>query len=362
MKTLLLVGGARAGVDLFQSLLDNHEQILQFPGVIYINDDLKKILSNKSKKKVAQTFIKKYSSFFDSRKSYEERHYMLGAKKNKHYKINKKKFVQRFLNFSKNDTLFEKNDLFQNLYLLHKAYDFDYEKKEKKLLVINVHILPFAVNFKSFFKNIDHEIIHTIRHPLSSLSSSIKNWLTYKNGIYMNSKELFYNLDLIFFGIQKLKKLNKKLYIVQLEKLHLNTNNVMKSFCKIYNLKFLSSLKKSTYQNLMWWGDAISVKDLNGINKKFKIIYDLEMFTRSDLYFINSLMEKQLKKYNYEMVVSKKQFFHFMPLKCELIIWKNIINKKQIKNVLLIPYFYLKRVLFFNNFYFKKVELPKSIL
>ena len=50
MKILLLAGGARAGIDLFQSLLDGHEQILQFPGVIYVNQ-LKEILSQNTKKK-----------------------------------------------------------------------------------------------------------------------------------------------------------------------------------------------------------------------------------------------------------------------------------------------------------------------
>ena len=64
MKILLLAGGARAGVDLFQSLLDGHEQILQFPGVIYINSELEKILSKKSKKKNSTSIYKKISNFF----------------------------------------------------------------------------------------------------------------------------------------------------------------------------------------------------------------------------------------------------------------------------------------------------------
>jgi len=34
MKTLLLVAGSRSGSDFFQSLLDGHPQVLQFPGTI----------------------------------------------------------------------------------------------------------------------------------------------------------------------------------------------------------------------------------------------------------------------------------------------------------------------------------------
>jgi len=361
MKILLLAGGARAGIDLFQSLLDGHEQILQLPGVIYINDQLQKILSQNSKKKIAQAFIKQYPIFFDSRKMGRERHYMLGAKKNMFYKVDKKKFIKRFINFSKNETLYKGDNLFQNFYLIHKAYDLNHDKK-KKILIINAHVLPYAMNFEKFFKNIDYEIIHTIRHPLSSVSSTVKNWLKYQNGIHFMAKDLFYNLDLIFFGIQKLKKLNKKLYIVQLEKLHQNVKSVMKCFCEIYDLKFLSSLKESTYHGFKWWGDEVSRRDLDGINKNFKISYDLELFEKKDLFFIKNLMNNQLKKYNYKIEISKKYFIHFMPLKCELITWKNIIKTKKIKHILSIPYFYLKRILIFNKFFIKDIVLPKSIL
>ena len=96
MKLILLVGGPRGGLDLFQSLLDNHDEILQFPGIIHINEKLIKILSHKSKEKIAQNFTKEYLSFFDSRKSIIERHYMLGDKKKQFYKVNTKDFIERF--------------------------------------------------------------------------------------------------------------------------------------------------------------------------------------------------------------------------------------------------------------------------
>ena len=37
MKVLLLVTGGRGGSDFFQGLLDGHDQILQFPGILRIN-------------------------------------------------------------------------------------------------------------------------------------------------------------------------------------------------------------------------------------------------------------------------------------------------------------------------------------
>ena len=101
MKVIVLAAGSRAGLELFQSLLDGHSQVLQLPGIIYVNDDLIRILSIKSKKNLAQEFIKNYPNFFDSRKTDVERHYMLGSNKKKYYIIDKKKFINNFISYQK---------------------------------------------------------------------------------------------------------------------------------------------------------------------------------------------------------------------------------------------------------------------
>ena len=361
MKLILLAGGARAGIDLFQSLLDNHDEILQFPGIIYINDKLKEILTYKSKKKIAQKFTKEYPNFFDSRKTNIERHYMLGKKKNKFYKVSKIKFIERFVLLSKENKIF-KDELFENLFLLHKAYDFNRKKKKQKILVINAHIIPFIFNFEKIFKGINYEIIHTIRHPLSSISSTVKNWIKYEDGIYLRPKDLYYNLEVIVFGIQKLEKLKKKIHIIQLENIHQKVNLVMMHFCKIYCLKFKKSLGESTYHNLKWWGDKISGKDLNGVNKNFKITYDTDLFKENDLGYFKYILDNILKKYKYKIKADKKIKYHLKPLTCELIAWRKTIQNKQVKHSLSIIYFYFKRIFKFNKFFIKDTILPNSIL
>ena len=50
MKIVLIVSGARSGNEFFLSLLDNHSQIMQFPGALRCNDNLLNILSNNSDK------------------------------------------------------------------------------------------------------------------------------------------------------------------------------------------------------------------------------------------------------------------------------------------------------------------------
>ena len=56
MKVLLLVAGARAGSDLFHSLLDEHSQILQFPGVLGINKNFLDLINLKNYYEIPMRF------------------------------------------------------------------------------------------------------------------------------------------------------------------------------------------------------------------------------------------------------------------------------------------------------------------
>lgn len=360
MKILVLMAGARAGAEFFQSLLDGHKQILQLPGILHVNGELIKILSIKSKKKLAEEFVKKYTYYFDSRKSNIERHNMLGSKKKSFYKVNKNFFIKRFIQISKKKKRF-KNELFQNLYLIHLAYNSKLKERNIKTFVINAHIIPYVINFNFYFKNIKFEIIHTIRNPLASISSTLKNWTRYKNGFFFTPKELYYNLKLIFFGIDEMLKLNKKIYIIQLENLHQKSDKVLKKFCKIYKITFSNRLNNSTFHNLKWWGDKISSNDKSGINKKHKVNFDVKYFTKYDLAFFQNKYKFKLKNYCYEVISGQSHNLHLSPLKCEYLTWKNTFKNRRFKHIISIPYFYFKRLILFTFFYNKNTNLPVSI-
>ncbi len=147
-------------------------------------------------------------------------------------------------------------------------------------------------------KNI--KIIHTIRNPISSINSSVKNWLRYKNGVNFFAKDLYFQFDKVFNGITNLLKVRKKILIVQLEKLHDNRKKVVMDFCRIFNLKYERCLMNSTY-------------------------------------------------------------FNFFPMKSELLTWKNTLKHKRIKHILSIPYFFLKRIIFINKFFVQYKYLPYSL-
>ena len=229
MKIVLLTAGGRAGADFFHSLLDSHSQILQFPGYIKANNDLKFILRGSSFKNIAKLFIKSYPEFFDSKKNKLERWNKLGIKKNKSFKVSTIKFVKKFseISIKKKD----QSDL-EKLKNLHIAYFLARNKKinDIKILFIHTHLYLWTKNFIKIFNLKNFHIIYTIRHPLSSLSSLFTSWFNYKKGKEFFSRDLFNHLDNVIFNIYKLNNLGK-VNIIQLDKLHTQNLKVMKSFC-----------------------------------------------------------------------------------------------------------------------------------
>ena len=120
-------------------------------------------------------------------------------------------------------------------------------------------------------------------------------------------------------------------------------------------------MRESSYFNLKWWGDAISGKKLNGINKKFKISFNKEIFYKRDIKFLESILHRLIVFYNYDFTEKKKKYyFNFLPMKCEILVWKNTFRHKKIKHILSIPFFYIKRLIFINRFSQKNVKLPYS--
>ena len=221
MKVLLAAGGSRSGIDFFFSLLDGHSEILQLPGHLVGNEKLIQILSYKNCSDISSSFIKNYSHFFDSSISeedklkppithFKERHYALGENKDQHYFVDKEKFIKNFSQlFEKKNKSNLNNSLYENLLMLHEAYllTCGHDINKKKIMIINCHIIDQTKFFiKRIMGNVDFEIIHTIRNPLSAISSPVNNWLKYNSGKFFFAREIYFHLDLVINGIKKLAK------------------------------------------------------------------------------------------------------------------------------------------------------------
>jgi len=366
MKVLLLAAGGRAGSDFFHSIIDGHSQILQFPGYMKIEKKFETIFNLDSPEKIAKTFIKVYPEFFDSRKNKFERWNKLGVKKNKHFIVNEKKFIQSFVNYSKKKKNINRLKILENL---HYAYSFAKGEKvnKKKILFIHTHLLSWTKRFIKIVKLKNFEIIHTIRHPLASISSPLKTWLRFEGGNSFYPKDLHYQLDLVFNCINDLKRLSR-VYIIQLEKLHLETSKVMRSFSRQFKIRYENCLNKSTKNGLKWWGDVYGQKWLSGINKNFRINIDERYFYKRDLIFFQGLTESIIKRYGYKMIYPRKNiYFNCIPMRCEILVWKNTIKHLfkgfRWKHFLSIPLFYIIRIFLFNKIVINNSNqfMPKAI-
>ena len=113
-------------------------------------------------------------------------------------------------------------------------------------------------------------------------------------------------------------------------------------------------------------GAKIICYDLS-VNGKYWLIRfckDLiNMFFLRDIKFFEFLAEDIIKFYKYNFIFKnkKKIYFNFLPMKCELLVWKNTFKHGKIKHIFSIPFFYLKRILLINKFSIKNKYLPYSL-
>ena len=197
MKVVLLVAGVRAGSDLFHSLLDEHSQILQFPGHLKVTRGFIDMINRKNYHEIPVRFTKLFPHFFNSKLDKLERHDSLGKNRKKFYKVNTNVFIKNFLRLVRKRKISRKFDIVK---YLHYAYFLTRKKKikNKKIIFIHTHDLNYTKDFVKIFKLKNIEIIHTIRNPISSINSPVKNWLGYKNGECFFTKEFICLKNLIF--------------------------------------------------------------------------------------------------------------------------------------------------------------------
>ena len=162
-----------------------------------------------------------------------------------------------------------------------------------------------------------------------------------------------------------LYKFRQKIFVVQLENLHLKNHQVLRDLCKLLKINYKISLKKSTYFNKSWWGDKVSKKFLNGLNPKFKNNFDKKIFFEKDIAIIENKIKNILINYNYPVRSKLKKnikYIMFLPFKFELIVWLNSFKNKNFIQLLQIPFFLLKRlIIFFKKNLYDKNELPYSL-
>jgi hypothetical protein len=351
LNLAVLVSGGRTGSDFFQSLLDGHKEILSFPGIFYFDKFLKQL--KVKKKNPGRLFIKMNEIFFDSRLNLVERHNQLGEGKNKFYKVNKKKFITKF-----NELYIGQNNNYELLKKLHLAYAYakGEKLKSKKLIFLHIH---HWYRLK-YLNDLDYTLFYTLRDPLINLSSAFKNWTNYNQSKSFSFKSLCFYYDRIKNGIEYCNKFkNNNFYIIKLEDIHKKNKRLMNNFRKLFKLKNDKCLYVSTFHNKKWWGDAISNKYLNGINKNYNSKIDSNLFYEFDIKYLKSKMKKIYNNYYHQNNINNTKYF-YRPLKMELLLLESDIKKFNLFSIFKFFFYSITRYKLLNKIIYS--NYPKNLI
>ena len=380
IEKVLLIAVGRAGSDFFHSLLDEHSQIVQFPGYLNIHEFWNKSLCKNSVNDIIHEFIWSTSSshhigIFKSYYNKTERWEQLGDNRDEYFEVNIDIFINHFICLMNKKKLNSKNFFIA----IHTAYalTIGIDINKTKILFYNIHHI---VKLKDFKKDFDKfSIIATIRYPINTISSSVNNYL-------QNSEQSSYGISMgnilsrIYYETEEIDEYSIDITIIKLEDLHIFSVEILNNFCKKYKLEFQNSLMKSTFGGKKWWGDRVSGKFLDGFNNNITKDKGDENFFWYDRFMIESILYDRMNHYSYKPLnnLAKFKFMYIitfiiilLPMRLELRLF--YFNLKKLKNQFTLSgfiytfvysiIFYIKRILINYKFLYKSItgyiKLPK---
>ena len=254
--------------------------------------------------------------------------------------------------------IFNEKEILQSLNLAYSQASGE-DLSKKKIIILHLHHISRVKNLSK----LDFEIVYLTRDLLSNYSSVINHWYKYQGNKHMDPWTYYFHMDRFFNGLKDAINTKKKTHVIQLEKLHIENENVMKDFCLIFNITYKASLSQSTYHNQKWWGDQLSDKYLDGVNPNFKNNIDKTLFFKKDIECLETYLKDFLLQYNYPLQSNglKYSFLKYFPLKAELKVWKDTIKSLQVKKILSILVFWYKRVKLMNKEIYSNINFPNSI-
>ena len=331
MKFFLLVTNGRSGSHFFHSLIDNHNEIATFPGIINLKKIKSEFYKTEKMENFINCFIKDNTYFFDSRKNKNSNLHQLGKNRDEHFIVNKKKFKNKFFDLNKGNKNFEIT--IKNLHLSYHLISKNIKKNKIKNILIHIHNITNIIKFNKF----SCEIFYSYRHPISILNSGAEAFVKSKKKNVLLPKNLEFYLSRIIkepFFI----KTNYKIHIIKLEELHLNSKKIIYKICKIFDVSFKKTLLQSTFMGKLWWGDNLTKIKKNSFNKNFKIRIRKENFYNKDYYFFQKILIAEMKKLKYKKInYSKYNFLYLLfPFKIEIMLFLKLLKNFEIINTVLI--------------------------
>ena len=249
----------RSGSDFFHSLLDNHPNVLTFPGSIicgYFDNFWPKSNNIDTIEKLIELFVNKYKVFFDISSNPERESFCLMSEdEQKKAQVDESKFVfaiKKLLNniISNNQTISRKT-FFK---AIHVAYAYALDRKlnsESKLIIVfHLHqVMPErAEGLVQDFPNVI--FLHMIRDPIQGTGSHLKSY--YEKGV-RSLEGIFWVLDCTFkTWIPIFEECRDNSVAIKLEDLHIDSKKILNKVCSLLNIEWSDTLLKSTFNGVNW--------------------------------------------------------------------------------------------------------------
>jgi len=280
IKILIIHPLGRAGSLFLQSLLDMHSQILILPDRFKFYTLIPKYIDN-LENELDKLILKSNIVLFDIEKGYygSKRNNIVGFEKNrnKKIKINKIIFKKKFFELKKKLNI--KKITRQEFFILfHASYRSCYDKNFifNKIKYILYHPHNDINEFKELKNDFQRaKVLILIRDPRQDFYSSFK--VQKKRQFFkININKFYFYIFFINFLKNFLNTINtihnepsSSVKFVLLNDMHIKSNFFLKNLCKFLKIKNEKSLRKTTINNYIWYGNATLPSPIS-FNKKFK--------------------------------------------------------------------------------------------
>ncbi len=312
INLILVTPHGRSGSLFIQSLMDGHTNIASIPG-FGLNYDINLKVGNKTE--LVDNFISKHPEIFDLSLGYlgqvgtnvTEK---LGFSEEKNLRLDKEAFRNLLLqNLNSSSEIKSINISRRDFWIaVHKSYVQLLGNDPSQLKYILFHQHNYIGGHQ--FASADFPQLHyfaTIRDPR-------EDWLSWKKVLRIRHGRLFF-IAYRYFRYQNLMSYSKfvsnlveateyitieNILILDLNTLHSLNVDAMREICRRLKIDFQDSMTKSTFNGLVWKGNAADRKATSGFDITKKDLKWPFKLRKNEVEYINSFLNLELRSFNYQ--------------------------------------------------------------
>lgn len=335
-EVIAIVYYGRSGSVFLQSLLDNHPQLLMFPGTaLILYAHFWKDYSNLPKTDLLEKFCEYFASFFDVNADDQLGAWKCPAKMLGFDKMGEKQDeivgVDRAVFLQVLDVILDNNITSKSFFqAIHVAYAIALGRVDAMdcsrlpIIIYQLHTPDVVARFSLLIKDFPKlKVMQMVREPLQTLGSHFKHHLLAENVLKSSYFHAFPHWP-------------NEAIAVRLEDLHTNSHATMEKIAHWLNIDWNDNLLHSTFDGKKWW-NVKGTDKISGFNKVIISKNHNDLYYKMDIFRLKTLFGKRYFIWGYDNKLPpfwKKIFVFFLllfPFKIEMIGFKLQHEKNRIR-------------------------------